>query len=96
MDFKVRGFGADTLKMSSIGSVSSSASLVSAQDSGLAAIASGSQQLANDAQKIANPDSQDVTAPLVDLNQALMLAQAGANVIRAETKMMGALFDAFA
>jgi hypothetical protein len=82
--------------MSSIGSISSSANLASAQNNGLAAIATSSQQLSQDAQQIANPDSADVTAPLVQLNQALALAQAGANVINAENKMLGALLDAFA
>lgn len=82
--------------MSSINSISSSAGLASAQNSGLDAIARGSGQMATDAQQIANPDSPDVTSALVDLNQALVLAQAGANVISAQNKMLGALFDAFA
>jgi hypothetical protein len=76
--------------------VSSAASLTTAQDSGLNAIASANQKLNDDAQQIANPDGPDVTAPLVDLTQALVLAEAGANVIRTENKMLGALLDAFA
>jgi hypothetical protein len=36
------------------------------------------------------------SAPLVDLNQALRLAEAGAKAIRAENKMLGALLDALA
>jgi hypothetical protein len=82
--------------MSTIGSLFSSANLASAQSSGLAAIAAGNQRLSQDAQQIANPNSPDVTGPLVDLNQSLVLAEAGANVISAENKMLGTLLDAFA
>jgi hypothetical protein len=82
--------------MSTIGSLFSSANLGSAQSSGLAAIAAGNQRLSQDAQQIANPNSPDVTGPLVDLNQSLVLAEAGANVISAENKMLGTLLDAFA
>jgi hypothetical protein len=68
----------------------------SAQNSGLAAIATGNQKLIEDAQQIANPDSPNVTGSLVDLNQALVLTEAGANVISTENKMLGSLLDAFA
>lgn len=85
---------ADDLEMHSISA--SSPSLLTAQTGGLTAIATANQRLNDDAQQIANPDSSDVTAPLVDLNQALVLAEAGANVIRAENKMLGALLDVFA
>jgi hypothetical protein len=87
---------ADSIKVSPISSLSFSANLAGAQNSGLAAIATGSEKLSSDAQQIANPDRQDVTAPLVDLNQSLVLAEAGANVIRAENKMLGTLLDALA
>ena len=87
---------ADNLQMSTISSISPSASLPSAQNSGLAAIASGNQRLSQDAQQLANPDSQNIAAPLVDLHQALVLAEAGANVISAENKMLGTLLDALA
>lgn len=87
---------ADNLQMSTISSISSSAILPSAQNSGLEAIAAGNQRLSQDAQQVANPDSQNLTAPLVDLNQALVLAQAGANVISTENKMLGTLLDALA
>ena len=70
--------------------------LLSAQNSGLNTIATANQRLNDDAQQIADPNSPDLTAPLVDLDQARVLAEAGANVIRAENKMQGALFDAFA
>jgi hypothetical protein len=83
-------------EMSPISSITSSADLASAQDSGLTAIATAGQKLSADAQQIANPNSADVAAPLVDLNQALVLAEAGANVISAENKMLGTLLDAFA
>jgi hypothetical protein len=70
--------------------------LLPAQSSGLNAIATANQRLNDDAQQIANPNSPDLTAPLVDLNQTLVLAEAGANLIRTENKMLGALLDAFA
>jgi hypothetical protein len=82
--------------MSTISSIASPFTLPSAQYSGLDAIAAGNQELNADAQQIANPDGGDDTAPLIGLNQALVLAQAGANVISAENKMLGSLFDAFA
>lgn len=67
-----------------------------APNSGLAAIAAGNQKLTQDAQQIANPDGENVTGSLVDLNQALVLTEAGANVISTENKMLGSLLDAFA
>ena len=82
--------------MTTISGISPSASIPSAQNSGLSAIAGGNQKLSRDAQQIANPDSQNVTAPLVDLHQALVLAQAGANVISAHNQMLGTLLDALA
>lgn len=82
--------------MSSISSIATPLNLASAQNSGLNAIAAGSQKLHADAQQIANPDGGDDTAPLIDLSQALVLAQAGATVISAENKMLASLLDAFA
>ena len=82
--------------MSPINPVATPVSAPSAQDSGLSAIATATQKLDSDAQQVANPDRAGVTGPLVDLNQALVLAQAGANVISAENKMLGSLLDAFA
>jgi hypothetical protein len=76
--------------------VSSSASLTSAQNSGLAAIAAGSRKLSQDAQQISNPDRPDITSSVVDLNASLALAEAGANVISTENKMLGTLLDSFA
>lgn len=87
---------ADRALMSTIGSINSSVNLPSAQTSGLNAIAAGTQKLNADAQQIANPNGTDDTAPLVDLNQALVLAQAGANVISTENKLLGSLIDALA
>jgi hypothetical protein len=81
--------------MSPIGGINNSTNLPSAQNSGLNAIAAGTQKLDADAQRIANPNGADETAPLVDLNQALVLAQAGANLISTENTMLGSLFDAF-
>jgi hypothetical protein len=82
--------------MSPISNVAPSLNLPNAQNSGLAAIATGNRNLGDDAQQIANPDSPDVTGSLVDLNQALVLTEAGANVISTENKMLGSLFDALA
>jgi hypothetical protein len=80
--------------MSSISSVASA--FVGAQNSGVNALTAANQRLNADAQQIADPNSSDVTAPLLDLNQALILAEAGANVISTENRMMGALLNAFA
>jgi len=82
--------------MSPISNIFPSVNLSSAQDSGLAAIAAGSQKLNQDARRIASPDSPDVTASLVDLNQSLVLTEAGANVISTENKLLGSLLDSFA
>jgi hypothetical protein len=92
---QVKTLIADNLQMNSIGSTASP-TLVTAENSGLNAIATASQRLNDDARQIANPNSSDVTAPLMDLNQALVLAEAGANVISAENKILGTLLDAFA
>jgi hypothetical protein len=70
--------------------------LSNAQDSGLAAIAAGGQKLSQDAQRIANPDSPNVTASLLDLDQSRVLTEAGANVISTENRLLGTLLDAFA
>jgi len=59
-------------------------------------MAAGNQRLTQDAQQIANPDSQNVTAALVDLNQSRVLTEAGANAISTENKMLGTLLDSFA
>jgi hypothetical protein len=82
--------------MSHISSTNSSVNPPSAQNSGLNAIAASTLKLDADAQQIANPNGADYTAPLVDLNQALVLAQAGADVISSENKMLGSLLNAFA
>lgn len=82
--------------MNPINPLAGPVSLPSAQDSGLTGIATANQRLAGDAQQVANPDRAGAIAPLVDLNQALVLGQAGANVISTENKMLGSLLDAFA
>jgi hypothetical protein len=82
--------------MSPVSSIFPRVNSSNAQDSGLAAIAAGSQKLSQDAQQIANPDSPNVTASLVDLNQSRVLTEAGANVISAENKLLGTLLDSFA
>ena len=96
MNIQAIGGAADKHWMSPVSSIFSSATLSSAQTNGLTAIANGSQQLSQDAQQIANPDSQNVTASLVDLNQSLVLAEAGANVISTENQMLGTLLDVLA
>ena len=82
--------------MSPISNIFPSVNLSNAQDSGLAAIATGNLKLSEDAQQIANPDSPNVTGSLVDLNQVLVLTEAGANVLSTENKMLGTLLDALA
>lgn len=82
--------------MNPISGPSSSADLASAQNSGLAAIATGSQKLSRDAQQIANPDRPDITSSVADLNASLVLAEAGAQVINTENKLLGTLLNSFA
>jgi hypothetical protein len=82
--------------MNTIGGSLSSASQSSAFNSGLSTIATGAQNLERDAQQIANPDGPDSTNSLLDLNQSSLLAQAGADVLRASNQMLGTLLNAFA
>jgi hypothetical protein len=82
--------------MSPISSTPLSVSLQSAQNSGLATIAAGSQQLNQDAQQIANPDNPNATNALLNLNQSLLLTQAGADVISTSNQMLGTLLDVLA
>jgi hypothetical protein len=72
-----------------------SPSVASAVNSGLSTVSAGAQRLNQDAQQIANPD-QSATGPLVDLGQASIEAQAGADVIRTSNQMLGSLLNAFA
>jgi len=74
----------------------SPASLPSAINSGLATISNGSQMLNQDAQQIANPGNQNLTAPLINLSQSNLAAEAGADVIRTANQMLGSLLDVFA
>jgi hypothetical protein len=74
----------------------SPASLPSAINSGLATISKGSQMLNQDAQQIANPGNQNLTAPLINLSQSNLAAEAGADVIRTANQMLGSLLDVFA
>jgi hypothetical protein len=82
--------------MNPIGGALPLISLPSAVGSGSAAIASGSQLLNQDAQQIANPDNQDLLDPLTNLSRSNLLAEAGADVIRASNNMLGTLLDIFA
>ena len=82
--------------MSSISSAISPATLPSATNSGLATISNGSRMLNQDAQQIANPGNQNLTAPLVNLSQSNLVAEAGADVIRTANQMLGSLLDVFA
>jgi len=82
--------------MSSISNALNSVNVSGAQGSGLAAIATGSRRLTQDAQQIANPDNPNVTNSLLDLNQSLLLAEAGANVISTSNKTLGTLLDVLA
>jgi hypothetical protein len=82
--------------MSSISSAISPVTLPSATNSGLATISNGSRMLNQDAQQIANPGNQNLTAPLVNLNQSNLAAEGGADVIRTANQMLGSLLDVFA
>jgi hypothetical protein len=86
---------ADIRKMTVLSSIPSSA-LPTAFTSGQTAIATGSRRLGEDAQQVANPDSPDADTALLDSSQTLVLAQAGANVIKTANQMLGSLLDAFA
>jgi hypothetical protein len=82
--------------MNSISSAISPVTLPSATNSGLATISNGSRMLNQDAQQIANPGNQNLTAPLVNLSQSNLVAEAGADVIRTADQMLGSLLDVFA
>ena len=82
--------------MSPISGILPAVALPSASSSGLAAIAAGNQQLAQDAAQIANPNSADTITPLVDLNQAKLMAEVGAAVLRTSDQMLGSLLDTYA
>jgi hypothetical protein len=69
---------------------------ISSANSGLATLQTSTAQLNQDAQQIANPANQNLTTPLVDSSQSLLLAQAGAQIIRTSNQMMGTLLDMFA
>jgi hypothetical protein len=84
------------LQMSPISGVLPSVSLPSALNSGLGALAASNQRLNQDAQQIANPDNQNLASPLLDASQSLLLAEAGAAVIKTSNRMLGTLLDAFA
>jgi hypothetical protein len=66
-----------------------------ALNSGLASIAAGTQRLNRDAQQIANPDESS-TGSLLDLSQASLQSQAGADVLHTADQMLGSLLNAFA
>jgi hypothetical protein len=82
--------------MSVISSLPPVAGGTDALGSGLALIGSANAQLNQDAAAIANPSTPDLTAPLLDLNQSNLMAEAGTAVIRASDQMLGSILDAFA
>ena len=82
--------------MSPISGIAPSGVLPSAAGSGLAAIAAGTRQLDQDAEQIATSTDGVPVAPLADLKQASLTAEAGAAVLRASDKMLGTLLDMFA
>jgi hypothetical protein len=88
---------ADKHPMSPINSSAvSSLNFSSAENSGRAAIATSSAQLAQDAQQIVNPDNQNLTDPLLDSTQSLLLTQAAAAVISTSDQMLGTMLNVFA
>lgn len=82
--------------MSPISSISPAGGGASALASGAALIGTASAELNQDAFAIANPDAADLTAPLADLSQSTLAAEAGAAVIKAADNMLGSLLDVFA
>ncbi len=82
--------------MSPISSVAPALSVPPAQNSGRDALATGSQQLSQDAQQLANPTNANITDPLLDASQSLLLTQAGAAVMSTSNEMVGTLLDVFA
>jgi hypothetical protein len=92
---KARAHAADIPPMSPV-SAFPSVSLPGTLNSGRATIAVGNQQLNQDAEQIANPDNENLTNPLLGSSQSLLLAQAGAAVIRTSNEMLGTLLDIFA
>ncbi len=93
---KARPRAADIPPMSPISSAFPSVRFPNAQDSGRAALATSSQQLSQDAQQIANPATENLTNPLLDTSQPLLLTQAGADVIRTSNEMLGTLLNVHA
>jgi hypothetical protein len=82
--------------MSAISNTVTSASLSSAVNSGRTAISTSSQQLEQSAQQIANPANENLTNPLLESGQSLLLTQAGADVISTSNQMLGTLLNVFA
>jgi hypothetical protein len=68
----------------------------SAVSSGLDALATSNRRLAQDAQQIANPDNQNLTNPLLDASQSLLLGEVGAAVISTYNRILGTLLEVFA
>jgi hypothetical protein len=75
---------------------SSAAALPSALQSGASLINGANTQLNQDAAAIADPSAPDLTAPLLDLDQSLFMAEAGAAVVDASDRMLGSILDVFA
>jgi hypothetical protein len=67
-----------------------------ASAAGQTAVARSSQRLSADAQSLASPSGASSDAALLDSSQTLLLAEAGAAVIKTADKMLGTLLDAFA
>jgi hypothetical protein len=72
------------------------AGVTSALRSGADLIDSADAQLNQDAAEIADPSAPDLTGPLLDLNQSLFTAEAGAAVVRAADRTLGSILDVFA
>lgn len=82
--------------MSPFSSISPAGGGASALASGTALIGTAGAELNQDALEIATPDAADLTAPLLDLNQSQLMAEAGAAVVKAADGMLGTLLDVFA
>jgi hypothetical protein len=64
--------------------------------SGRSALATGVDRLDRAAARIATPDPPDLAGPLVEADQAALLARAAVEVIRTADSLLGTLLDTHA
>lgn len=61
--------------------------------SGRSALATGIERLDRAAARIATPDPPDLAGPLVEADQAALLAKAAVGIIRTADSLLGTLLD---